>query len=224
MENPTPNNGPDPSSGQGAGRRQGPTERSAPGASGPSVIGSRNATGAPSVASSRAGGHPSTVSSRPASTEPSVIGSRAATVGPNLARGGTVAVARIVTPQRSVVVPPARNALEDQGWTRTSRAEGSTQVFEGYYTATAADGKRHRFPGRIEVDNWGDIRPFIHNPPLDLMRKMGHPRVPCFAATGGDWYRIHWSEPARDPDTALLFVEGLVTEALTQKLRQRYRR
>lgn len=111
-----------------------------------------------------------------------------------------------VRPQMATtVIPPERGAWDDRGWIR--KTIRGRETYEGYYLV----GKR-RFHGRIEASNRGrNITAYILNPPREVKN---HPHGACFQLVGDGWFHLHWSNPARNVDDAILYMERILDESL----------
>jgi hypothetical protein len=145
----------------------------------------------------------------PAATEPLVI-------APAPGRRPLVVAAR--TPDPAVVAPPPRAAWDERGW--TMRQQDGARVYEGEYRIRdRRAGREQRFAGRMREARNG-VTVYIADPPPEIR---SHPKSSCFhllapPATGQPtWFVLHWHRPAKDPDSALLYLEKVLDEAINRR-------
>jgi hypothetical protein len=155
--------------------------------------------------------HRITTSRRPRPDRPLVVGPAEWIVigpekGPSIMVGPAPAAGLQIGPQ-------PRGAWDDQGWKRTQQARG--QIYEGYFQVVEhRTGLRHRFSGRV-VATGGELLTYIADPPQEIR---DHPKGPCFTADTPPWFHLHWHQPPRTVDDAILYMEKILSEALDGKL------
>lgn len=124
-----------------------------------------------------------------------------------------------VAPQESAVItPPSRAVWDERGWTGHRR--NGTSVYEGEYRVREArSGRERRFAGRIREAQNGLVI-YIADPPPEIR---SHPKGSCFQLAEQPepgkraWFILHWRRPAKDPDTALLYMEKVLDEAINHR-------
>ena len=67
------------------------------------------------------------------------------------------------------------------------------------------------FKGKVELDDTGDHRYFIADPPPGLKN---HPHGACFMYQGDGWYWVHFNVKPRNVDAGLVSIETILREAM----------
>lgn len=122
----------------------------------------------------------------------------------------------LVAPRRPLMVsPPPRPVWDDRGW--TARVHGQGRIYEGQYRVlvnTTGKQEPRRFTGRIFEPPSSEVMvAYIADPPAELRR---HPKGACFQLVQTPWFRLHWVRPAATVDDAILYIEGILAEALQE--------
>lgn len=120
-----------------------------------------------------------------------------------------------IAPQISrVITQPQRAVWDEYGWTQQRQGE-----YAGEYRVRDTLERERRFAGRIREEH-GQSLAYIADPPPEIRNhRHGH----CLQLWGQPepggrtWYHLHWSTPARDPDTALLYMEQMLDEAINNR-------
>jgi hypothetical protein len=123
---------------------------------------------------------------------------------------GPASTRLVIGPSPRVLVEKVRRPIWDEmGWTVVSR--GGRTVYEGFYEVLQhSTGLPLRFDGYVVPDG-GVFIAYIADPPPEIR---DHPKGPCFLLTEAPWFRVHWRRPARDVDTAILYVQRVLDEAI----------
>jgi hypothetical protein len=130
-------------------------------------------------------------------------GSGRVIVGPSTAR-------TVIGPApRTVVATVKRAVWGEKGWTVST--EGRRTTYTGSYEVLHW-GARRAFEGRV-VMRGADIEAYIADPPEEIRE---HPKGPCFQLTRAPWFRVHWHRAPKDVDSAILYVEKVLSESLNQ--------
>jgi hypothetical protein len=124
----------------------------------------------------------------------------------------------IVSPGRmwpEVIIPPKRAIWDDRGW-EMKLEEGTTVYVGRYQVKDRRTGLKRSYAGRIRMTDTG-VEAYILDPLPALYRK--HPKRHCFQALSAEpnqpvWFKLHWLHAAKDPDTALLYMEQILFEAV----------
>lgn len=116
----------------------------------------------------------------------------------------------VITRLKALCVEPIARPLWDaKGW--TPRPHHSRSAYDGFYEVLIKrTGQVRRFRGRLEETRRG-IAAYISDPPPEIRR---HPKGSCFGLVDGTWFQIHWHDQPRDADSAIVYVETVLDEAL----------
>jgi hypothetical protein len=134
-------------------------------------------------------------------------------VGPSSTRTVVEPSAHLVIgPSPRVLVEKVRRPIwEEMGWAVVSK--GGRPVYEGVYEVLQrSTGQTRRFDGYVIRDG-SVFTAYIADPPPEIRE---HPKGPCFLLTEAPWFRVHWYRPARDVDTAILYVQRVLDEAINR--------
>lgn len=124
-----------------------------------------------------------------------LLGTRRVEAGPS---GLASPPVRVVTSYKAV------NYWEEQGWKLTR----ANDQLNGYFRTM-----HESFIGRVDLDETGDHRYFVKDPPPGLAR---HPHGPCFMHHGNGWYWVHFNVKPRNVDAGLVAIEIILREAIEQ--------
>ena len=127
-----------------------------------------------------------------------------------------------IMPKAALVITPPRRAIwEDYGW--TVQTENGTNEYVGEYQVTdERTGETRVFAGRMR-ETGIKIDVYVFDPPPELypgaVDPNRHPENHCFYAVDPTqpppaWFTFHWKIPAEDPDSALLYIERVLSEAI----------
>jgi len=119
-----------------------------------------------------------------------------------------------------VIEPEPRGAWDEFGW--TVRRQGGVPIYEGEYRVRDRLGHERRFTGRIE-ERQNESVAFIADPPDEIRNHRHHSCLQLYHLPDqGErtWYLLHWRIPARDPDTALLYMEMMLDESINRNHRR----
>lgn len=124
----------------------------------------------------------------------------------------------VVTPggkAPQVIIPPKRAIWDDRGW--LEKSENGTTVYTGQYQVSEVrSGEKRHFAGRMRLTG-AVVETYVLDPPPAAYRR--HPKCHCFQVLDAKldepvWFRLHWKEAPKDPDTAILYMEKILYEAI----------
>ena len=111
---------------------------------------------------------------------------------------------------------------QERGWTEELQADGSTWVYNGAYILTFA-GVPRRFEGRILRSQSGGVAfaeficpareifdVYICDPPPALKL---HPEGCCFQLIKNSWFKVHYINPPRSVDEAIIHIECVLQKS-----------
>ncbi len=118
----------------------------------------------------------------------------------------------IIRPRSPIVVRPKPRPYWDEcGWSIKIDKNGSLYYLGNYCIVDKHKSQEFVFNGMVAFDGQ-TATPYILNPPQALT---DHKDWKCFNRDTGDWFRLHWEKPTTDVDTAILWMEKILGEALS---------